>query len=188
MSDDTNALCSPLVQWHQHLIYYFCLVLQSVFRELQHPEVKSNLVKFTEIPVEILRFLQSLFLIHWIFNKIQSCDEWLTHLCMDPGATLAVTEITPSPPIPTNTHPESSSPLNKRNFSPHRLRKGPTRFRSPVASLTPIIIGWFENSAIVSGFMSTPVLPGQLYTIIGRGTESAIVRKCLISALGGGFT
>ena len=77
-------------------------------------------------------------------------------LCMDLGATLAVTLITPSPPTRTNSHPKSSSPLYNKKSLPHSLRSDSTRVMSPVASLTPITLGCVAISAMVSGFMSTP--------------------------------
>jgi AcrR family transcriptional regulator len=48
-----------------------------------------------------------------IFSASSFCPalEAASILCMLPGATLAVTEMTPSPPMRTKSHPESSSPL-----------------------------------------------------------------------------
>ena len=67
-------------------------------------------------------------------------------------------------------------------------RIGATRVLSPVASLSPWIIGWRESATVVSMLMSTPVRPGTLYSTIGSSTASAICVKWLSSPPCVGFT
>ena len=50
-------------------------------------------------------------------------------------------------------------------------RIGATRVLSPVASLSPWIIGWRESVTVDSIERSTPVRPGTLYTIVGPNLQ-----------------
>ena len=57
------------------------------------------------------------------------------------GATLAVTEIHPTPPWALNPCAVASSPDICKKLGPHVMRCAHTLAKSPVASLTPIILG-----------------------------------------------
>src|SRR6478672_11846418 len=63
------------------------------------------------------------------------------------GATLAVTEMQPTPPIALKPSAMSSFPESCTNASPHSSRCADTRPRFPVASLTALIFGCFATAA-----------------------------------------
>ena len=78
------------------------------------------------------------------------------------GATLAVTEMQPTPPWALKPSAVASSPDIWQKSVPQAWRVFGTRDRSPVASLTPTIIGCFASSAMVATLMSTTDRPGML--------------------------
>ena len=79
-----------------------------------------------------------------------------------PGATLAVTEMQPTPPIALKPSAMSSLPLSWQKSLPQASRCAVTRARLPVASLIPTILGCFATSARVSTEMSATVRLGTL--------------------------
>src|SRR5579864_451918 len=78
------------------------------------------------------------------------------------GATLAVTEMQPSPLCARKPTAVPSSPDSIENSSPTSTRNLVTRDRSLVESLTPMMFGSFASRANVAFDMSTAVRPGML--------------------------
>ena len=102
-----------------------------------------------------------------------------THIsCINFGATLAVTDITPLPPNNIKLMAVASSPLNTAKSCGARNSKSVPRSMPPVASLMPMIFGCWAKRKTVSLLMSQPVRPGTLYKICGMATASAIALKC----------
>ena len=78
------------------------------------------------------------------------------------GATLAVTEMQPTPPMAMKPSAMSSLPDNWMKSRPQASRCAVTRARSPVASLTPTMVGMEARRAMVAVPMSATVRPGTL--------------------------
>ncbi|MNT34130.1 hypothetical protein D3C72_1700890 [compost metagenome] len=78
------------------------------------------------------------------------------------GATLAVTEMLPLPPIRISSTAVGSSPDStmKSLLTPSRMALA--RLRSPVASLIPMMFGTVDRRITVSACMSQEVRPGTL--------------------------
>ena len=78
------------------------------------------------------------------------------------GAIFAVTLIAPTPPLLLNSRALSSLPVNWIKSFPNFYLVRLTLFKSPVASLTPIIFFNSNNFAIVSTDISITERPGIL--------------------------
>ena len=79
------------------------------------------------------------------------------------GATLAVTEIQPLPPLTRKAKKVASSPDNCINLSPHKLDTSNGVTRSAVASFTPTIFLILESFLIKFEDNLRIDLPGILY-------------------------
>src|SRR6185437_2451931 len=103
------------------------------------------------------------------------------------GATLDVTETTPSPPAAITATVKPSSPDSTVKSGGRSRRISMIWPRLPEASLMPPMFGTRERASVVRASMLLPVRPGTLYRITGSSVAAAIAVKCAMRPRCGGL-